>query len=901
MNKKIIALILAFATLLGCTAFAWEDVSENSKNDNAKELLYALDIMDMVTKDGYDSEHVMTRAELADVILGLNNYRDSAAYGSCFADVDESTDYAEAIATLYAHGIIAPDVNYNPDANAKYEQAVKMIVYTLGYGQVTEAQGGWLEPIMNVARTSGVTKGISVTSGTELTAEMLSVLVYNSLDCEMLKRKSINEFETIKDETLLLKKFELYKAEGIVTATEITSLTDGDTSDGRISIDWTEYDDDDRCMAPYLGMEVEIYYNDDNEIIFGYPTEENKIMTIMADDVMPNASGFGYETICYQEVDENGDSGKVKKAKVEADADVIYNGKAKPGYTPEDFKIDNGKLILIDNDGDKKAEVVIIEEAVNYVVEGTDTTEMQIFDMFGATLKLKDVDVVELYDMYGTVTTLDSLTKLNVLAVLASEDGSYVKITAYNDPVTGEVEAVWEEDGDTWATIDGDSFKVAKSYLAAVAAGNVNAKKIVKGQSGTYYLDANEKIAAVSPDSVTSWQYAFLIKAQETDEGVRYRLLMDESGFAWYEAEDRVRIDETKQEDEDRKTYFDDDNEDEEKRQTIPQMVKVQLSGEGKVKKIDTEYRGRNENEDSLTRAITTYATKDGETDTSRMYELWSVRTGRFGVGSSVSLYVHPSSAFVVKAPDTGNKYNEELYSVRTTQFSNNSYIYYNAYDVDWSGVAKAAIVYSDTNSFGSSGVSGSLIIVKNVVSRLNDDDEIVNELVGVTYDGQEKTVPIHEDYYFDADKGDIIRYELNYKDEINEVKTVFDYSAQKNLEEMTNHEFSTGDTDTRYRGNSQHYVNTNVIVAKNGGYIKCLAEGEAFADASDDLPWSRTQMYSLADATIMLYDSVAPVGSRITKLSSSELSKYTYDRNPDARVVLYSTYSQLRMVLIYI
>ena len=480
MSKKIIALVLALATILGCTAFAWEAASPKAEADYAKELLYELDIIDVVTENGYAPDQVLTRAQLADAILGLNGYRDTAAYASCFADVDESTEHAGAIATLLSHGIIAQDINFNPAANAKFEHAVKMIVYTLGFGVVSEAQGGWLQPIMDIARNSGVTKGVSVTQGTDLTADMLAVLLFNSLDCEMLQRKSLDEFETIKDETLLLNKFGMKKTKGIVTSNAITTLTNAAPSADRTSIDWVEYNDYDQKLSGYLGMEAVAYYTEeDGDIVYGYPTDRNNVMTISADDILPNASGFNYENIYYRETRENG-STRSTKAKVDAEADVIYNGKAYPEYSVDDFKIETGRLVLIDNTNDKIADVVFIEESVNYVVDSVNTKDVTIYDVYGREpLDLEEVEFLDITDMYGSQIDISALSKWNVLSVIKSNDGEYAKIVAYKDPVTGEVEEYWTDDDETFATIDGDTFKVATSFLEAVASGNPNAKEIV--------------------------------------------------------------------------------------------------------------------------------------------------------------------------------------------------------------------------------------------------------------------------------------------------------------------------------------------------------------------------------------------------------------------------------------
>ena len=904
-KQRIIALVLAIFAIFTGNVFAWES-AETDSFERARNVLYALGIFDTVTNDGYNDEDVLTRAELADVVMRMTGVYDSAGYVDIFEDVTEDTEHAKSITTLAAMGVIAEDENFYPEEPALFEHAVKMIVYLLGYDAMVEYQGGWLAPVFSVASDVGLTKGISAGRGDEVNARLMTALAYNALDCDVMERTASNEFVTKEEVTLLNERFDIYKTEGIVTANNKTSLTAGKSRADEVEIDGIAYSDKGEVGQEFLGMDVCAYYYDDKgnyDIIYVYPTNRNNVMTVKAPQIEEDTSGFGYTSFYYS------DAGNLRKIKISENADVIYNGRAYPEYTDETFKINSGNVKFIDNDNDNEADVVFVNESENYVVDVINTDKMQIYDMYGKYLILDEVEHIAVSDMFGSPISFSQIARWNVLSVFVSIDGEVVEIVAYDDPVIGEVESVSEEDGETYVTIDGDTFPIAESYERAVEEAAPNAKKIMLGQSGTYYLDGDEKIAAVMADSTNSWNYGFMIRAyyDEALEYSRFKILTDNSGAKFYDGADSIRIDGYKKEgaeiyralciDEDglENVILDPDSEeypdtsDISNLASIPQLIKFMLNGQGQITRIDTARMTDKESEEgNLNKEI------DGAT------EHWSVRTGRFGENESVGVLVNPSNTLIFEVP-TGNEiYNEEKYSIRTNNFENNAQLTYDAYDVDFSGIAKVAVVYNATDS-ETIDYAG-MIIVTDASTAVDANNEISVTVTGINYSGTTVSYAVNQDVdTSQVSPGDLLSYKLDYQNRIEEIYMWLD--RENDLEySVTSKVFNhTGDYTASYTSNAPVYLTKNIIADKQGNFIKAMIPGTTIATVTKgDINFSNSQTYDLSGANIFLYDSSSKF-QKIRTITPGELEEYVYFRNKDARAMILTTYTQLRAVYVYI
>lgn len=882
--KKFVSLIIALSTFIGCVSYAWEPVA-NDNSENVKEFLNVLNIIDVVTNKGYKDNDLLTRGELADIVMRLSGRYESAAYSDIFGDVTEDTQYASSITTLTAMGVIAEAQNFYPDEPALYEHAVKMIVYLLGYNALAEYEGGWISPIFRIANNIGLTKGINASIGQQVDAAMISALAFNALDCTVMERTLSNDFKTDNDKTLLTEYFDIYKIKGIVSANNITSLTRGVTMVNEAVINNITYSDEGGIAQNLLGMEVIAYYTeDDSEIVYAYPTSKNNVLTVKATEIEKDAAGFGYTDFYYTESEKD----KTQRVKIKSGADVIYNGRAYPEFTDDTFKIQSGNIRFVDNDNDGVADVVFVNESETYVVGTVNIQEQQIYDIYGKILMLEEVDFLRISDMYGGKMDLNQLTEWNVLSVMQSKDGEVVEIVSYNDPVMGDVRAVWTEDGESYVNVDGDVFAIAPSYLKALADKNSKAKEIVIGQSGTYYLDNDERIAAVVLDESNSWRYGFIINTYIDDatECLRFKIICDNSGAAFYDAAKSLRIDGYVREG--IKAYnamcldVNGDNTGE----PVPQLVKFMMNGQGLVSRIDTAAKTEKETTENLDKVV------------SKKSEYWSSRTGRLGIDESVGIMLNTNSTIIFRVPES-DIYNEEKYSMQAGYITNNEIITYDAYDVDFAGTAKAIVIYGEAG--GTSVNYGSTLIVTKVEEALDADDEAHTVITGYNMSGQ--TVMQNVAWDVDASAitpGDIITYNVDYKSEINLITMLFDREKDSEYTETRRIYNTTGDYTPAYTSNAQSYMTANVIADKEGNYIKTMVPGTVIDSIiRSEINLSNSQIYSLSDAVIYLYDSSSK--DKVTKISSAELEEYVYYRNKDARAILLTTYSQLRAVYIYI
>lgn len=879
MYKKLTAMLMAMIIIItSATVFAWEDGSD-ARPEFANELLYTLNILNE-DEVAYDSERKVSRGELAGIIAGLGNLGEHESFVEYFSDVTEDTQYASAITMLRDRNVIAAAENFYPNDIATFEQAVKMVIYTMGYEIEVIRKGGTLSDCVEIANDIGITKGISALPGDELKFGMLIALCYNALEAEVLIPNFDGTYSIENGKTLLTETFDIHKVRGIITGNRLTDInnTRAVAAEDIVRINNVEYLDKSGKGEDMLGMDVWAYWKEggvDNEVVALFATTANNIMEVKSTSLYVDSPEYDWDTIVY-----TNDSGSIKKVKVDTEADVIYNSKSYPSFTIDTLKPSTGRMIFIDNNNDSKADVVIIDEFENYIVKNI--ADNVILDLYGKHLDLEDVDYVKITGMYGENLELSQLKAWDVLSVYKSLDGEAVKITVVNDPVIGPVENKYVEDGTTYVTIDGDTFAVAQSYLTALSNSAMNVKPIELGVVGTFYLDSDERVAAVNLDEDGAWSYAFLIKPTyvDFDEYIRFRFVKDVTGFKSYESAEKIKID--------GKTY----KHLSEAYDAImsgqltfkPQLVKFKLNGEGKVDAIDTSYSDPSrETKENLTKVA----------DNVTQYR--SVRTGRFGIGDNIGILLDNSRTKVFHAPKT-DIYNYDKYYVSTVKYNNNAKLNFDAYDTDFSGLAKCVVIYVDE---AIREESDNTLFVDKVKTTVNADNEIINIVIG--YDMSGNVIELIAENVEDVNglsRGDIITYELNYKNNLVYPELRFDASNELNYTSAERVYNSTGDYNSNYAGNARHYFIKTVITERQGNYIKVVSPGNAFASVGNDINnFDKTQTYSLDGASVFVIHSM---GSPMEKVKDTELDKYLYRLNSSARVVVYSTYTQLRAIVIY-
>lgn len=499
----------------------------DSYYDEAVGLVTALKIVQGYEDGSIKPENTITRAEVATMILRMMGIDVmAAAYTNIFTDVDASHWAANNIQTAFDMGIIngMGDGTFAPDAEVTYAQAVKMLVCALKYDNLAMNMGGFPSGYLTAASQKNIeiTKNADGFDGnTPATRGVVIKMIYNTLNALYPKGSGLTgdgvKFSTEAGKTLASELLEIYSVEGIITATNTTSIDSAaDPAPDQILIDGELYYKGDFDADKYVGYKVKAYYREHDEngikdIVYVVPKAKQEVLTINAEDVdkiedIRSDSGKIYYF-------NNKSSSKTKVIKCKSPV-IVYNGKilaasdVPRGYTFEEFiNPEIGSITLNDFDNDGSFDVMFVESYKTFVV--TSASDSTINAKYAVDGKQKiDVDMEENDDLMvkieknGDEITSKKLKKWDVITVLESANQTgdrIVSIIASDATVEGKVDSIdgvfgnkdykYDSDDEWNVEIDGKEYEVDRTFALS---GDI---KI--GTEGTFHLDSLGRIAAV--------------------------------------------------------------------------------------------------------------------------------------------------------------------------------------------------------------------------------------------------------------------------------------------------------------------------------------------------------------------------------------------------------------------
>ena len=311
--KRIVSLVLALSMVLSLftTAFAGTSLKdvEGTKYEAAVSALVELGIVNGYEDDTYRAEKVVTRAEMAKLLViasGLEAAADLNKGATRFTDVAANhwaTGYIN-VATEYGYVNGYPDGSFAPDATVTYAEAVTMAIRVLGYKSVVESKGTW--PTNYIAKASELKALKDVdykTYSDGATRGNVAILVWNVLRAPMWDVDSESEKDGLnysKAGTMINKYFDDY--------TYATVTFDGFEidEDGKVQVELGEYDEDGDPVSASKkalgtskyeyagndfykfveGTEVEVLVNEDDKTLLTIvATEDNTLKDGSKDDI----------------------------------------------------------------------------------------------------------------------------------------------------------------------------------------------------------------------------------------------------------------------------------------------------------------------------------------------------------------------------------------------------------------------------------------------------------------------------------------------------------------------------------------------------------------------------------------------------------------------------------------
>ena len=593
MKKRVLLLCLCFAMVFSCSITSFANESYAGDYYDAASTLKRFGIVDA----DVDANSKITFGDFLGMAMKLTGISDIAVdtSKSLYLDVNVTDKNYPAVVNATNMGIVSGwgDGTLGYKDSIDVNRASKILVSILGYEPHATAKGGYPAGYVIVAGSTGILDGVSYSASEPLTWGQAMQMVRNCLEIDILQPESYpaESYITVKGENPLTKWMKILVVEGMITETPITTISGGEgCMEGCVSIDGELYVENGTNASRYLGCKIKAYYKESDgskPVLLDVSIDsEGKIYEISGDAIEPETT---LTKIHYYVPD----SDKVQTLSVDPDAYIFYNFKKLESAPSDDhFMPENGSLTLIDYDGDKKCDVVYVNESVTYVVDEVNHRDGVISDMYGQKdLRLsEDDDKTVKFIMDGHEAFIEDVAKNQVLTVTMSEDGAYVQVEISYRKVKDTLSGM----SDKYITMKNHNFEILSQNKSVF-------ENAPLGRQMTVLIDKYERASGYYTVADDGLSYAYLVKCGMTnpaglkDAEVFCKLYCLDGNFYTYKVSDEVKINSSR-------TNSDGEKYDAEKVKALftksngkvdHQLIKFELDENGEISKLQTAKKNR--------------------------------------------------------------------------------------------------------------------------------------------------------------------------------------------------------------------------------------------------------------------------------------------------------------------
>lgn len=860
--KRCILGIIIFITVccFGITASA-DSMTELS-------VLYNLNFVDSAA----DLDSVVTKGDFAAAlirVIGMDK-TDVTNYYTSFRDLSTRSENYNALLIAEKLGIVSGDEygNIRPDESISYNQAVKMLVNLLGYGDYAQTTAPYPLGHSIVASRLKLDSGVGVSGDELISWRDAAKLLYNSLDVKILNKITAGQktsYSTSDSKTLLYAYHGIIKAKGTVCGTGHVKLSDDVVCGAyEVNIGGDCYVPGDVDLSDYLGYEVEYYYSEKDNVstlLCAFPTDKNRVITISGDKVR---TFTGTKIEYYAE-----NSPKVFTEDIDFSARILYNSAPAGRIASDMIAGQEGNIKLIDSNGDGSFESVIIEVIKSFVVGAADINKEIVYDKYDKTNTLSldraKYKYMSFKDQLGNDMEISEIMEWDVLSVAESADKRFLKVTYSNTEVRGKISALEEKDNSLLLTINENVYETTKDFYSR------NVRTIRVGDAGIFIMNAEGRIAAFKNDESQSFMLAYLTAASP-GEGVdsdiiKIRVFTSDNAMHIYELNNNVVFDGASAKAADVFASLKENGE------VKAQLIRIFVNEAGKVSKIEKN-SVKKLYDDSVTRLYRDKA---------------RVLGGAISINRKTLLIKVPSDTASADIDDYGF-YNAYDYLVDNTSYNVSAYRYNeNSY------VADVLVVSVDRNNYPIVA-STPISVVKKISRFLTDDGTETYKITAVTR-GEEIDYIARNDAVVDGITktagntvkkhtlavGDIIRISKNDADKIENISLVYD---------------KVGDFTALNMPNTTNFNNAFRITR---GRAYALSEGFlyfvpcAFSESLTEQDAAKTEVYPAHAFSVCVYDSE----KREVRLGSIfDIAAYETDGLGD-KMFVYTSFTSQGMIYI--
>ncbi len=376
--KRIIALLTICCVLFGVFPVYADDISAKATSsevfltdleyDNAVDFLTKLGILDekgsLYKKPADES---LTRAEFA--LLMYNAYNGKLAYdgGNYFSDIAEDSKVRTAVNALAQAGILkgSGSGEFHPNDEILLYDAAAIMLRAMGY--IDTVGGGNAAFVSRICSRYDLldrdTFDDSSSAKTSVLKMFYSLLGESVFSTESIEKSGGNTGYKYysSDDTMLYLYFGIYKTEGVLNSNGIVNVKGNAADDKTAVVDGISM----RISAPIdimAGTKVTAYYTDIGvkELVAVYTSDDNECKTLTTFDIGDYNDGV------YEYTDGN----KTKKITIDSKkVTVVYNNELLNTSDKKYMLPEYGVLSFIDNNSDGKYEIVDIKSYVSFVVD----------------------------------------------------------------------------------------------------------------------------------------------------------------------------------------------------------------------------------------------------------------------------------------------------------------------------------------------------------------------------------------------------------------------------------------------------------------------------------------------------------------------------------------------------
>lgn len=465
--RKVLSFVLVLSLVLGSFGMAFAAPLSDVAGEKCEEAVNVLTDLGVVTgyPDGsYKPENIVTRAEMAVIVVRALGLADYAVGTAKFSDMaghwsNPYVAYATGLGIIDGY----PDGTFKPDNTVSYDEAAKMLVAALGYTP-DSLTGTWPANYVVKAKSLGILDGIKAGAAGANRGD-IATMTFQTLDGKIGTTDKDGKWEANDPEDTMLDRLgaELYN--------------DGDAF---VVTDDIAMDESVINLYPYIGAYIKAYQNSDGDIIAvkdvkstfltGSVKENSKFK---ADGVEYNIDGAVYTNGITKGAIEfiNGAEGSTIDAVDNDDGTVTLavklSGKTiKEIYSVSTWTVTEHDFFSSDDAADIKADKKLF--GIKFAKDDNNDIDLNSFALFGAA-SLEDISKDDVVYVYAAENkTANDITRIEVGTEVVT--GKVTRISGDDFTIDGKVYA-FADDPDSKNVIPtkaGDTVKIHLDYAGDI-------------------------------------------------------------------------------------------------------------------------------------------------------------------------------------------------------------------------------------------------------------------------------------------------------------------------------------------------------------------------------------------------------------------------------------------------